>query len=490
MGGNPITTRLWPDEYRELTTFLYQPKRWARAFRVDYTPEVEQLRETALRWLYHRAGAPRVGLQGERNVLSAKPYLPAGPHAIARLTDISEKFETQKLKALEQQGFRIVFSPSNHISLDTVRHWDFLGDVEPQKLREALVPVRHQLELSKSTQWKICRLCGRAFPALGKAKTCPTCRGRWTRRQIEERLSRAPEDPVVFRVMPFEPELCLSIAAGVNAPPALRRLCCPPPHPQHEHLVIAARTWYPQSYPEMGYVVEERRFGFFGRNLKAPHITAVAVRDLGTDAAGEFLSEVRAYHGGARVTIAVDDQEADYRLAPALVAGGCIPAGSQLYLAHVGPLLRPRRPPNVSVEPVTAHNLHEYAVAKLKGFADNEDEPAANSVDLETTLLTAEMAGTGRFQLARASNEPVGIIGWYEGEDRFIFTLATRVPFRGQGIAKWLVCRVVAGARARRCRSVIINADPSDWPIQLYRRLGFTDAVYWRQEYRLLEQET
>jgi hypothetical protein len=32
---------------------------------------------------------------------------------------------------------------------------------------------------------------------------------------------------------------------------------------------------------------------------------------------------------------------------------------------------------------------------------------------------------------------------------------------------------------------VIITADEADRPIQLYRRLGFTDEVYWRGTYVL-----
>ena len=38
---------------------------------------------------------------------------------------------------------------------------------------------------------------------------------------------------------------------------------------------------------------------------------------------------------------------------------------------------------------------------------------------------------------------------------------------------------------ARGCRSILINTDVNDTPIQLYRRLGFTDEIYWAQGYIL-----
>jgi ribosomal protein S18 acetylase RimI-like enzyme len=87
--------------------------------------------------------------------------------------------------------------------------------------------------------------------------------------------------------------------------------------------------------------------------------------------------------------------------------------------------------------------------------------------------------------LGRLEGEPAGIIGWYEGEDRHIFLLATRVPFRKRGIGRYLLCAALRDAYARGARSVIISADPDDTPVQLYRRLGFTDEVYWRDRYEL-----
>ncbi len=75
-------------------------------------------------------------------------------------------------------------------------------------------------------------------------------------------------------------------------------------------------------------------------------------------------------------------------------------------------------------------------------------------------------------------------MAFYEGEDRFVHHLATRVPFRRRSIASRLLKEVLAGARERGCRSTIISAAESGHPVGLYRSLSFTDEVYWRREYK------
>jgi GNAT superfamily N-acetyltransferase len=62
--------------------------------------------------------------------------------------------------------------------------------------------------------------------------------------------------------------------------------------------------------------------------------------------------------------------------------------------------------------------------------------------------------------------------------------VATRIPFRHRGIAKQLVSYVLADAYKQGIRAVIINADQTGMPIEIYRRLGFTDEVFWRQGYK------
>jgi len=258
-------------------------------------------------------------------------------------------------------------------------------------------------------------------------------------------------------------------------------------HPDHDCLVEIVRAWYTCSYPEMGYHREQRRFGYYSRNLRALYnaTNQVTIRGLAPGQVPEFLADVRKYYGNRPVRIWVDDRQTDAELGPALLAAGCSRGDAEIFLAHVGPAPRAPSVPGLTTEAVTPANLVEYVVTKLKGFANSEVEPTPDAVRAELALRRAELAGEGRFLLARIRGEPAGIIGWYEGWDRFIFQLATRVPFRRRGIAKWLLCHVLADGYAQGCRSVIISADPNDAPIQFYRRLGFTDEIYWRQRYQL-----
>ena len=91
------------------------------------------------------------------------------------------------------------------------------------------------------------------------------------------------------------------------------------------------------------------------------------------------------------------------------------------------------------------------------------------------------MAGQGRALAARVKGESVAVAAFYEGDDRFIFVLGTRVPFRHRGIGRTLLAHVVHDPGASGCRSVMINADEGGRPEALYRRLGFTDEVHWRR---------
>ncbi len=123
-------------------------------------------------------------------------------------------------------------------------------------------------------------------------------------------------------------------------------------------------------------------------------------------------------------------------------------------------------------------------ITKLQGFASDDARPDEAEIASQVALRGAEMASVGRLRLARVSGDPAAILGWYEDADRFIYNLATRLPYRGRGIARSLLCDFLAESEARAARSTIINADTAGTSIQLYQRLGFTDEVYWRAKYQ------
>ncbi len=232
----------------------------------------------------------------------------------------------------------------------------------------------------------------------------------------------------------------------------------------------------------MGFEVEERRFGFYQRQ-KDTGRTRATVRRLTAEEVPDFIQDLRRYSGEDEVRFYVDDRELDGRVGPALAARGCVPEMAETFLAHTGGT-PPRASGDVGVEVVDADTIEEATRTAMKGFADSEAEPDGGELRRRLALRRAEMGGEGRFLLARVSGEPVSALGFYEGEDRFVFNLATRLPFRGRGIASRLLSEVLVGAGERGCRSTIINADEAGRPAELYRASGFTDEVYWRRKYR------
>lgn len=257
-------------------------------------------------------------------------------------------------------------------------------------------------------------------------------------------------------------------------------------HPEHERLRQEVRSWFTTSRPDLGYHVERRRFGFYRHRTVPPDMSLIVVDSLTPNEAREFVGDARGYFSNRPVEIWVDDRALDAAVGPALLAAGCSQERANVSLAHVGarPQIVPL-PPDVSVEAITPETLMDYALVKLKGFANSEDAPPADTLEHELALRRSEIAGIGRFQVARIGSEPAAILGYYDDADRSIFNLATRLPFRNRGIAKHLLCRVLADSYDRGCRSVIIGTNPADTPIQLYRRLGFTDEVYWHGSYLL-----
>ena len=255
-------------------------------------------------------------------------------------------------------------------------------------------------------------------------------------------------------------------------------------HPEHERIAETVRGWYRMSDPAMGYHVERRPFGFYMRH-EAGGFGMVTVRDVRPEQVPALLADVRAPYGDCSPSIMVDDRQTDAVLGPALKAAGCTLLPAQTFLVHVGAAPEVRPVPGVTLEPMTDATVVEWSTTKLKGFANSEAEPDPERLRDEVALRRAEMKGDGRFLLAREGREAASIMAWYEGEDRHIFLLATRVPFRNRGIARWLLTELVADTYTRGCRSILISCDPDDTPIQLYRRLGFTDEVYWRRAYEL-----
>ena len=255
-------------------------------------------------------------------------------------------------------------------------------------------------------------------------------------------------------------------------------------HWRHDELVSEFGVWYTRSVPEMGFYVQERRFGFYQRQKDTGRVRAT-VRHLRADDVPRFLEDLREYSGEEEITFHVDDREFDERIGPVLLESGCAPDVAEVFLAHTGGMPTPAsEPEDLSVEAVNRDAIEEAVRTERKGFTDSEAEPDADVLRRRLTLCRAEMGSQGRVLLARVAGEPASVVGFYEGEDRFVHHLATRVPFRRRGIGSQLLWEVLAGGRERGCRSTIISAAENGRPVGLYRSLGFTDEVYWRREYK------
>lgn len=255
-------------------------------------------------------------------------------------------------------------------------------------------------------------------------------------------------------------------------------------HPDHDRLREEVRSWYRTSIPELGYHVVQRKFGSYRRHAEDPDSGLIIVDAVSRAEVPEFLADANSYFDQRAVNIWIEDRDLDAMLGPALIAAGASADKANIHLAQVG--LRPERfqLPGITVERVTADTLMDYVTVKLKGFANSEEAPPVEDVEKELSVRQSELASMGRFLIAKVGDEPAAILGYYDGSDRLVFNLATRTPFRMRGIARHLLCEVVANSYDQGCRSVVINTDPSDTPIQWYRRLGFTDEVYWRRNYQ------
>src|SRR5579875_3019541 len=143
-------------------------------------------------------------------------------------------------------------------------------------------------------------------------------------------------------------------------------------HPEHDRLTVTIRSWYTASTPEMGYLVERGRFGFYLRNTQADVTLGVVLQDVTPVDVPELLANLRERYGDRSVDLFVDDPIVDAVLGPALVAAGCTPEETTVYLAHVGPVARPDAVPGLIVEPVDERKLEEWVIAKLKAFGGGD----------------------------------------------------------------------------------------------------------------------
>lgn len=232
IGGNDITRATWPYWFRQVAAFLFAPERWTRAQGLAFTPEVEQLRQDLLRRLYQFAGVPTVGLDGVGHRLPKALGLsaPTAPKVTRALADYMNARSVKGLaKHLASIDAKVAVSTRREerpiLLLDLpLRH--AADHVQLPGFKQAIGPILEVLEVAGRHQWRVCPLCARPFPAAKKARACPPCRRKWTRRQIQRRLPKPSHISLAFLTMPLsEPQsVRLCLAKDVDTPPAIRRM--------------------------------------------------------------------------------------------------------------------------------------------------------------------------------------------------------------------------------------------------------------------------
>jgi hypothetical protein len=252
-------------------------------------------------------------------------------------------------------------------------------------------------------------------------------------------------------------------------------------HPEHDAVSREVRRWYNSPLPEIGLEGTEHWFGFVVDTGPYQARAVLSISDPAQVPAA--LSDLRAAYPASGFRVMVDDRERSGRLDAALRESGCRYVESTTYLALAGPLVSPAPgPAGLKVTIAGADELTAWADVKLRSFADSEETPAADAISAEIEFRQSELP-VAEHQFGLLDGEPVAVLAHYPGPDDLVFNLGTRVPFRHRGIAQAMLARWVAGAAG--ARSLMINATGGGAPAALYRRLGFTDEVYWYSKYDL-----
>jgi GNAT superfamily N-acetyltransferase len=256
----------------------------------------------------------------------------------------------------------------------------------------------------------------------------------------------------------------------------------PSAHPEHDAIAREVAGWFTTSAPEIGYEVSEHWYGY--QSDLSPAQARVILRVGEADQVPAALAGARAVSGPRALTIWVDDRGRAARLDAALRRSGCQPGEATTHLALVGPVTRRPGPGNLVIERVDDARLEEWATVKLLSFGDTESAPAPGRLAQEVAARRDELA-LAECQLGLLGGEGVAVLAYYRGPDQLVFNLGTRVPYRHQGIAQAMLARWADAGTADGCRSLMINATEGGRPAGLYRRMGFTDEIYWYQTYQL-----
>jgi ribosomal protein S18 acetylase RimI-like enzyme len=179
----------------------------------------------------------------------------------------------------------------------------------------------------------------------------------------------------------------------------------------------------------------------------------------------------RALAGFPHRLIYVEDEADGARVAMGL--------GERGYAGDHSSFLALRREPDRTGDPDAAEELSFEDVRPFEievyrtTLTDASEEVVARFADHRAVV---QRATGGRFFGQRIDGALAGVCELYVvdgiAEVEHVDTLEA---YRGRGVARNMVLRAVAEAKAAGADLIVIEADLNDWPIELYRRLGFDE---------------
>jgi len=179
----------------------------------------------------------------------------------------------------------------------------------------------------------------------------------------------------------------------------------------------------------------------------------------------------RALEGLGHRQIQVDDEDDGARMAPGLVERGFKTEHSALLALRRDP----DRPGDLEAVDELAHaDARPFLVEVYRRELTGDDGSLIERfADFRRVV---QQAANGRFFAQYLSGRVAGLCELYlvDGVAQ-VEHVDTLEEFRGRGVARNVVLRAVHEARAAGADLIVIGADLADWPIELYRRLGFDE---------------
>ncbi|MDE3083282.1 MAG: GNAT family N-acetyltransferase [Acidobacteriota bacterium] len=236
-------------------------------------------------------------------------------------------------------------------------------------------------------------------------------------------------------------------------------------HRDHDAVAEAIRARYRTPEPSLGYGITPRPYGVLATlgNVRR----AILAEDVSARNLSPLVDDV--------TEVWVDDRHRAERLAPTLASWGYAPGRATTYLALVGEV-RAIAPEGLVLRP--ARDALDFARRKLTYFADGV---APSEDDLAREVATRERErDLADFYVVDVAGDVAGILAAYRGADVTTYLLATEPRQRSRGVGSGALATWVASTSAR---SHVINALDGGPAAGLYRRLGFSDEVYWYQRF-------